>query len=116
MSEPVKCYAVTSGSYSDYNVHAIYRRREDAEARVEVNNQRSYVLLDGEDADERAILAAMEAAVPRLPGGSRDFDGYQAWWSEHVSRNPDREDVYDMRVEEFDYYEGEPLPVALEER
>jgi hypothetical protein len=48
VSEPTKCYAVTSGAYSEYQVHAVYRRREDAEARVRANNEAAEYLLDGE--------------------------------------------------------------------
>jgi hypothetical protein len=64
------CYAVVSGAYSNYKVHAVYLRREDAEAQVKANNNAASPLLDGHD---------------------------------------------DMSVEEFDYYEGEPLPAPLEE-
>jgi hypothetical protein len=79
---PTTCYAVTSGEYSDYQVVAVYRRREDAEARARANNELTRWLDDGH--------------------GSVGF-------------NQERESRDDLRVEEFDYYEGEPLSAPLEE-
>lgn len=94
MSEPTKCYAVSSGSYSDYQVHAIYRRREDAVARVKANNEAPRWMLRG----------VLYEEMPWDATGGRG-----------IRRNPAREERDDMRVEEFDYYEGEDLPALLEE-
>jgi hypothetical protein len=94
MSKPTKCYAVTSGEYSAYEVHAIYRRREDAVARVKTNN----------DAPRWMIRGVLYEEPPWDSPGGREVQG-----------NPAREEHEDMRVEEFDYYEGEDLPAPLEE-
>jgi hypothetical protein len=105
MSKPTKCYAVTSGEYSDYEVHAIYRRREDAEARVKTNNETPVWLLDGEP------YYGPGNDLPRVQQPNR---AYLVTDLERVTGNPAREEHLDMRVEEFDYYEGEPLPAPLE--
>lgn len=171
--KPTKCYAVTSGEYSAYEVHAIYRRREDAEARVKANNEASEFLLDGEPyrgrygdlptverpalfgdtyelrlgminvegkepivelADGRAWITkkgkvavfpdalAGREGLERLPDG--DYETVYAGRDplpprlvidmSRITENPARESHEDMRVEEFDYYEGEPLPAPLE--
>jgi hypothetical protein len=107
VSEPTKCYAVTSGAYSEYQVHAVYRRREDAEARVRANNEAAEYLLDGEP--YRGGLNGL----PRVQKRPRHGDTYVIDWN-RVSKNPAREWDGEARVEEFDYYEGEPLPAPLE--
>jgi hypothetical protein len=173
VSEPTKCYAVTSGAYSEYRVHAVYRRREDAEARVRANNEAAEYLLDGEPyrgglnglprvqkrprhgdtydlrlgmvnserkepvvelADGRAWMTkgrqvavfpdalAGREGVERLPDGDYEttYAGrrpelpYSVIDMSRVSKNPAREWDGEARVEEFDYYEGEPLPAPLE--
>lgn len=91
--KPTKCYAVTSGEHSAYEVHAIYRRREDAEERVRVNN----------DAPRWMLRGVLYEEIPWDESRVREVQG-----------NPAREEHEDMRVEEFDYYEGELLPAPLE--
>jgi hypothetical protein len=123
MSEPIKCYAVTSGDYSDYTVHAIYRRREDAENRCKANNQAKGHLVDGVPADWDEVEKAVQSAGLAWEGGyltSGNYDEYaahmkrvRAWRNEHMRSNPAREESGEMRVEEFDYYEGEPLPAPM---
>lgn len=108
--ELTKCYAVVSGEYSDYAVHAIYRRREDAEVRCETNNSTPSLMVDGVPTLYDEIHAQREIDA------ARRGISLSEWWHEHVEGNPAREELDDLRVEEFDYYEGEPLPAALEER
>jgi len=91
---PVKCYVLTRGQYSDYQVVAIYRRREDADARAEANNEAPAFLVDG------------------VPTRTEDLPMSISW--NRVKANPAREFVDDCQVEEFDYYEGEPTPGAAE--
>lgn len=92
MSEPTKCYAVSSGSYSDYEVHAIYRRREDAQAAIEIG--------------------LTQHDMPYLVDGVPTKN-----WSPEAIENPMSLDPWQHpRVEVFDYYEGEALPAPLEGR
>jgi hypothetical protein len=105
--DPTKCYAVCSGEYSDYRIHAIYRRRETAEARVRANNAATRWLLDGNPVDDWDQL-------PKVERRSRIEGFYVTIDHERVQTNPARESRDEMRVEEFDYYEGEPLPAPLE--
>lgn len=104
MSEPIKCYAVTSGSHSNYMVLAIYRRREDAEDRVKTNNEAPKWFVSGKPVYEQKNLPCIDKHY------SSRVD-----WSK-VELNNARESFDDMLVEEFDYYEGESLPAAQELR
>lgn len=104
-----KCYAVTEGRYSGYSVLAIYRRREDAEARAKANNTVARWLVDGEPVDD---INALPRATRTVISGRNYIDvDYN-----RVERNPARESNDELRVEEFDYHEGEALPARLEER
>lgn len=105
--ESTKCYAVTSGEYSAYDVHAIYRRREDAETRVEISNAASTWLIDGEiSTSERDDLPPLTINHPSGPKTIVDWG--------RVKDHPDKLPA-DARVEEFDYFEGEPLPAKIKE-
>jgi hypothetical protein len=101
VSEPVKCYAVTSGEYSAYTVHAIYRRREDAEVRVERSRLAPKWIVDGDLAtSDREDLPTMTTEYPQ---GSRTIVDW-----DRVKDHPDRLGEFDdARVEEFDYFEGD---------
>ena len=93
------CYAVSSGEYSDYEVIAVYRRREDAEARVRANNEATYFLLDGEPYHgKRSDLPQVQQERPYR---TKVLDPAR------VERNPEREFIYDLRVEEFEYFPGQ---------
>jgi hypothetical protein len=103
MSEPTRCYAVTCGAYSDYRVLAIYRRPEDAERRVTGNNSAAIWLVDGEPFPD-------DEELPTRPRTSISGYVYEEIDGSRVQRNPAREEQDDLRVEELDYYEGEPTP------
>jgi hypothetical protein len=108
MSEPTRCYAVTCGVYSDYRILAIYRRREDAEARVQANNSAAAWLVDGQPFYGEDLP---QVERPTWDGRST----YMSLDTSRAQRNPAREEQYDLRVEELDYYEGEALPAPLKE-
>lgn len=91
MRKPTKCYAVTCGRYSDYQVIAIYRRREDAKSCCEQNNSAPKWLLDGVPVGDE-VWSMDRESVRRVKG------------------NPARQELDDLRIEEFNYYESEPLP------
>jgi hypothetical protein len=80
------------------------------------------VTKDGKVAVFPDALAGREG-VERLPDGDYEttYAGrrpelpYSVLDENRVSKNPAREwDNNEARVEEFDYYEGEPLPASLE--
>lgn len=106
MAEPVRAFMVCS---DEREVHGVYLSREVAQARCDANNSESWLLLDGRPTTDREIIAARpddRLAEDRgwMKAGMLDQEIQRAWWSEHVSRNPAREEMEDMRVEEVDFY------------
>jgi hypothetical protein len=72
---------------------------------VKANNEAPGLLLDGKP------YYGSDNDLPRI---QQPTWAYSVIDPKRVTGNPAREEHLDMRVEEFDYYEGEPLPAPLE--
>jgi hypothetical protein len=112
VTEPTKVYAVVWGEYSDYTVHVIYRRREDAKRAIERAKMAPRWLVDGEFAT--SDHDALPTITIDYPQGARTITDWN-----RVEEHPDRMGIdveaYGLDVDEFDYYEGEPVPAEIVE-
>lgn len=128
----MKAYAVSSGSYSDYHILALFERRESAEAWIErqipLDLARRKANLHKWLEQDREELAKWRAKPVLIGVGAETLGGQNAqraklidWYEKQVSEREERvrEGLTELDrrqieggyyVEEFDYYPGQELP------